>query len=149
MSLYGKILLALDLSAECEQLISKASAIANKNSAELYLLHVIEPLSFAYGGDVPMDLTTIQEQLDEHAHSRLANYAEKLEYPVKQQMVITGHTETEIHRLAEELEIDLIIVGSHGRHGLALLLGSTANSVLHGACCDVLAVRVHDAGDDA
>lgn len=145
MSLYGKILLALDLSAECEQLISKASAIANKNSAELYLLHVIEPLSFAYGGDVPMDLTTIQEQLDEHAHSRLESYAEKLDYPVTKQMVITGHTETEIHRLAEELAIDLIIVGSHGRHGLALLLGSTANSVLHGACCDVLAVRVHEA----
>ena len=37
---------------------------------------------------------------------------------------------------------DLIVVGSHGRHGLALLLGSTANGVLHGATCDVLAVRV-------
>jgi len=34
------------------------------------------------------------------------------------------------------------VVGSHGRHGLALLLGSTANGVLHGASCDVLAVRV-------
>lgn len=144
MSLYGKILLALDLSAECDQLINKAREIASANSAELYLLHVIEPLSFAYGGDVPMDLTTIQEQLDEHAHSRLNQYAEKMNYPVKEQMVITGHTETEIHRLAKEKEIDLIVVGSHGRHGLALLLGSTANSVLHGATCDVLAVRVHE-----
>ena len=144
MSLYGKILLALDLSAECDQLIEKAREIASANSAELYLLHVIEPLSFAYGGDVPMDLTTIQEQLDEHAHSRLNKYAEKMDYPVKEQMVITGHTETEIHRLAKEKEIDLVIVGSHGRHGLALLLGSTANSVLHGASCDVLAVRVHE-----
>ncbi|WP_370298864.1 universal stress protein [Pontibacterium sp.] len=144
MSLYGKILLALDLSAECDQLIGKAREIASANSAELYLLHVIEPLSFAYGGDVPMDLTTIQEQLDEHAHSRLKKYAEKMDYPVKEQMVITGHTETEIHRLAKEKEFDLIVVGSHGRHGLALLLGSTANSVLHGASCDVLAVRVHE-----
>jgi len=144
MSLYGKILLALDLSAECDQLIEKAREIASANSAELYLLHVIEPLSFAYGGDVPMDLTTIQEQLDEHAHSRLNKYAEKMDYPVKEQMVITGHTETEIHRLAKEKEIDLVVVGSHGRHGLALLLGSTANSVLHGASCDVLAVRVHE-----
>jgi universal stress protein A len=145
MSLYGKILLALDLSAECDQLIDKAREIASANSAELYLLHVIEPLSFAYGGDVPMDLTTIQEQLDDHAHSRLQKYSERLDYPVTQQLVITGHTETEIHRLAQEKEIDLIIVGSHGRHGLALLLGSTANSVLHAANCDVLAVRVKDA----
>lgn len=144
MSLYGKILLALDLSAECDQLIDKAREVASANSAELYLLHVIEPLSFAYGGDVPMDLTTIQEQLDEHAHSRLNKYAEKMDYPVTEQLVITGHTETEIHRLAKEKEIDLVVVGSHGRHGLALLLGSTANSVLHGASCDVLAVRVHE-----
>jgi len=44
--------------------------------------------------------------------------------------------------VADEQGADLIIVGSHGRHGLALLLGSTANGVLHGAACDVLAVRV-------
>ena len=42
----------------------------------------------------------------------------------------------------KELETDLIVVGSHGRYGLALLMGSTANGVLHGATCDVLAVRV-------
>ena len=43
---------------------------------------------------------------------------------------------------AEEIGADLIVVGSHGRYGLALLMGSTANGVLHGATCDVLAVRV-------
>jgi universal stress protein A len=51
----------------------------------------------------------------------------------------TGHT---ILRLAEALGIDLILVGSHGRHGLASLLGSTARTVLNGAKCDVLAVRI-------
>ena len=45
-----------------------------------------------------------------------------------------GQPRQEIHRLAEEQGCDLIVVGSHGRHGLALLLGSTAN--------DVLAVRL-------
>ena len=48
----------------------------------------------------------------------------------------------EIHSKAEEIGADLIVVGSHGRYGLALLMGSTANGVLHGATCDVLAVRV-------
>ena len=42
----------------------------------------------------------------------------------------------------QNVPADLIVVGSHGRHGLALLLGSTANDVLHGAPCDVLAVRL-------
>ncbi len=47
-------------------------------------------------------------------------------------------------QFAKQDNIDLIVVGSHGRHGLALLLGSTANGVLHGANCDVLAVRVKE-----
>ena len=53
-----------------------------------------------------------------------------------------GRPESELQRAAEAKGADVIVVGSHGRHGLALLLGSTANGVLHGATCDVLAVRV-------
>ena len=45
---------------------------------------------------------------------------------------------------AQAINADLIIVGSHGRHGVSLILGSTANAILHGAQCDVLAVRVPD-----
>ena len=40
--------------------------------------------------------------------------------------------------------MDLIVLGTHGQKGVQLLLGATANSVLHGSCCDVLAVRVFD-----
>ena len=56
--------------------------------------------------------------------------------------MIFGRPESEIHSLAKELKVDLIVVGSHGKHGLSLLLGSTANGVLQGSPCDVLAVRV-------
>lgn len=146
MSIYTRILLALDLSAESEQLATKTAKMAEAFGAELNLIHVVEPLSFAYGGDVPMDLTSIQEQLDDHARTKLDQYAAKIGYPVNRKIIVTGHTETEIHRHAEELGSDLVIVGSHGRHGLALLLGSTANGVLHGAKCDVLAIRVKEEG---
>ncbi len=142
MARYSRILLAIDLSEECPQLSERAVELARMNQAQLSLIHVVEPLSFAYGGDVPMDLSTIQEQLDEHARSKLNAYDEQLGYPVDKKFVVTGNTETEIHQVASNEESDLIIVGSHGRHGLALLLGSTANGVLHGAPCDVLAVRV-------
>lgn len=144
MSTYKKVLLALDLSDESDQLREKARSIASANQAELHVIHVIEPLSFAYGGDVPMDLTSIQEQLDEHANQKLNSFCDALDYPVTSKIVATGQTESEIHRIADEEKIDLIIVGSHGRHGIALLLGSTANGVLHGANCDVLAIRVRD-----
>ena len=46
--------------------------------------------------------------------------------------------------MARQQGVDLIVIGGHGRHGLALLLGSTANAVLHGAPCDGLAVRIRD-----
>ena len=48
----------------------------------------------------------------------------------------------EIKSEAEALNADLIVVGSHGRKGLGLLLGSTATGVLHGAKIDVLTVRI-------
>ena len=56
MIVYPRILLAADLSDESDQLISKVCNVATNNNAELTVIHVIEPLSFAYGGDVPMDL---------------------------------------------------------------------------------------------
>jgi universal stress protein A len=46
--------------------------------------------------------------------------------------------------MARQQGVDLIVIGGHGRHGLALLLDSTANAVLHGAPGDVLAVRIRD-----
>ncbi len=142
--IYKNILAAVDLSSEAYEVALKAVQIAKAHGASLSLINVIEPLSFAYGGDVPLDLTSIQNQLDDHASDRLTNFANELNHPIKDIHVVTGHTESEIHRIAEETKVDLIILGSHGRHGLAVLLGSTADGVLHGAKCDVLAVRVTD-----
>ncbi|MFT6915965.1 MAG: universal stress protein A [Motiliproteus sp.] len=139
---YQHILLALDLTDESKQVADRAVILAQQSGSSLSLVHVIEPLSFAYGGDVPMDLSSIQEQLDTQAQQQLAELAAQLGIAVKETLVVTGHTESEIHRIAKETDTDLIVVGSHGRHGLSLLLGSTANGVLHGAKCDVLAVRV-------
>lgn len=144
MANYEKVLLALDLSEESEQLRDKAALIAKQNNASLYLIHVVEPLSFAYGGDVPVDIAAINEQLNQHAQERLERFAEKLDYPVERLIIVTGQTESEVHRCADDLGIDLVLVGSHGRHGLALLLGSTANGILHGANCDVLAIRIKE-----
>ena len=145
---YQHILLAVDLTEESKQVADKAVLLAQQCDCRLSLIHVIEPLSFAYGGDVPMDLSTIQEQLDEHAQQRLDEFATQLPLDVGKIHVVSGHTESEIHRVAKEQQADLIVVGSHGRHGLSLLLGSTANGVLHGARCDVLAVRVSESNSD-
>ena len=139
---YNTILAAVDLSEEANEVATKAARFAATNQAKLHLIHVIEPLSFAYGGDIPIDFSTIQEEIQRQAETQLRELCSKLNVPVERLHILLGRPENEIHALAEKLSADLIIVGSHGRHGLALLLGSTANGVLHGAKCDVLAMRV-------
>jgi universal stress protein A len=147
MSGYQTIVLAVDLTEESIQVAQRALDLAGEDS-QIHLVHVIEPLSLAYGGDVPMDMSSVQEQIQEQAKSHLSEFANQLSVPKDNQHLIFGRPESEIHRVAEEFNADLIVVGSHGRHGLALLLGSTANSVLHGSPCDVLAVRVREAALD-
>ena len=139
---YQRIMLAVDLTEESAKVAERAVALARAYDAELHVVHVIEPLSLAYGGDIPMDLSSVQEQIHEQAKSHLAEFAAGLDIPADRQYLIFGRPESEIQRAAEAKDADVIVVGSHGRHGLALLLGSTANGVLHGATCDVLAVRV-------
>ncbi len=144
MSGYRHILLGVDLSAESRQVVDRAVALRNASGAELSVVHVIEPLSFAYGGDIPMDFSGIQEEIHKQAKSHMASLCDPLNIPESHRRLVVGRPETEIHHIAEEIGADLIVVGSHGRHGLSLLMGSTANGVLHGARCDVLAVRVQD-----
>ncbi len=142
MSHYKTILLAVDLSEESATVATRAKALALSDAATLHIIHVIEPLSFAYGGDIPMDFSGIQEEIHEQAKLQLGRFASDCEVPADRQHIVLGRPEVEIHSTAEAISADLIVVGSHGRHGLALLMGSTANGVLHGANCDVLAVRV-------
>ena len=57
---------------------------------------------------------------------------------------VIGAPAPQIVDSAKDLGVDLIVVGSHGKHGLGLLLGSTANGILHHAHCDVLTIRIKD-----
>jgi len=145
MAPYRRILVAIDLTEESQLVAERARALATAFGAELSLIHVVEPLSLAYGGDIPMDLSSVQDQIHEQAKVHLAEFGRRLDVPSDRQYLVFGRPESEIHRTARCKEMDLTVIGSHGRHGLALLLGSTANGVLHGATCDVLAVRVGDA----
>jgi universal stress protein A len=142
MSTYQHVLVGLDLSEESNQVLSKASSLAKLNSARLSVAHIVEPLTFAYGGDVPIDMSTAQTTVEEQANLRLGKLLNENGLDSATPFVSVGQTASELHRLAKEHKVDLIVVGCHGRHGIALLFGSTSNGVLHGTHCDVLAVKV-------
>lgn len=142
MGMYSHILLGLDLSEDSNKVAAKAANLAEQNGAQMSAVHVIEPLSFAYGGDIPMDFSSVQEEIIKQAEKHMRKIGNQWNIPEERQYIVIGRPEDEIHAIAEENGADLVIVGSHGRHGLALVFGSTSNGVLHGAKCDVLAVRV-------
>jgi len=146
MSLFKHILVALDLSEQSSAVLNKANTIAQQNKAKITVVHVVEPIiepvNYAYDGNISVDLIPLQDEVENSAKKKLNELATPLGILNTSQIVPFGRPADEVHRVAKENNCDLIIVGSHGRHGLGLLLGSTANAVLHGATCDVLAVRV-------
>jgi universal stress protein A len=146
MGSYKHILLAVDFFEPAQVVIDRAKALAETNKAVLGLIHVVENMPIpdtGYGWDASFDVDLTSE-LIAAAKKKLFDLANKLGVVEDQVWVELGSPKLEITRIAEENQVDLIVVGSHGRHGLALLLGSTANGVLHYAKCDVLAVRLQD-----
>ena len=142
MSIYKHLLVGLDLSPESQQVVDRVKQLFADRDLKISICHILEPLAFTYGGDIPVDLSDVQVQLEEQARERLGTLAEQLKVPLANQHIVLGQPANEMRRMAKDENVDLIIVGSHGRHGLALIFGSTSNSVLHGAPCDVLAVRI-------
>lgn len=145
MKKYNHILLAVELDPKSDSLIlAKAQELKAHYQARLTLLHVVEHLSnygAAYGVSAGVD---IEEILVNEAKVSIRKLGEKLGIPEQQQWVKVGPASQMIIDEAKASKADLIVIGSHGRHGVRLLLGSTANGVLHGAYCDVLAVRLKD-----
>lgn len=138
--MYKHILFATDLSEDTNFVIEKVRMMRGYCGAKLSIIHVVEPLpgySYAYLG-----IEDIEGQLIEESKNALAKLGQQLSVDAKDQWVEVGPTKSKILDVAQDIGVDLIICGSHGRHGLSLLLGSTANAILHGAKCDVLTVRL-------
>lgn len=144
MENYQHILIAADFSEHSQRVISRAQEIAERYQAKLSICHIIEdfPIAdFAYEPMISIDLDMRDAMLDS-GKKHIADIAHKFNIPTENQWVEFGSPSLNVVRLAEDHKVDLIVVGSHGRHGIKLLLGSTANGVLHHALCDVLAVRL-------
>jgi len=145
MPTYTHLLLAVDFSKNTDEVIDKGLALAGAFEARVSLVHVVEFAQVDLSNELvmPQELELDQELLA-LAESRLQELVKRRGLDDKACFVRQGSTKREILNLAEQEGVDLIVIGSHGRSGIQLLLGSTANAVLHGAPCDVLAVRVKD-----
>lgn len=144
MNDYQHVLFAADFSEEALSVGARARDIAERYGARLSLVHVVEEMTLSAGYELMPVLPELpDEAMLREAREALTRLAARLSVEeTAQWAILAPSTKEGILRAAREHQADLIVVGSHGRHGLALLLGSTANAVLHGAPCDVLAVRI-------
>ena len=140
---YHKILLVVDLSEDSRVVGERAKAIAACYGGQITLLHVVEYVPVEPMGEALLPTVQIESELVERARKRLGELAAKLGLSDSRQLVETGGIKTEIIRTAQKLGANLIVLGSRERHGLAILLNFTEDTILHAAPCDVLAVRLH------
>ena len=140
---YKNILLVVDLSEDSRIIGERAKAIAACYGSEITLLHVVEYVPVEPMGEALLPTVQIEGELVDRAKQRLTELAQQLQLPQSRQLVETGGIKSEIIRAAQRLHSDLIVLGSRERHGLAILLNFTEDTILHAAPCDVLAVRLH------
>ena len=142
MPAYQKILVLLDLSADSEQVFVAGRDLAQYSNAALVALHVVEFTPVEPMGDSLMPTVQYEGEMLQRASEKLKELATRLGIDHGATRAEAGNTKAEILRVAAEESADLIVLGSHERHGLAILLNLTEDTVLHAAHCDVLAIRL-------
>ncbi|BCB95506.1 universal stress protein [Dissulfurispira thermophila] len=140
-----KILFPTDFSEGALNALPYAVDLAKSYGAKLYMLHVIYDIATASGLYVPhISVDEMYKELDASARKELEKFGVDKRMDIKdvEYTVIRGIPYEEILKFASEKNIDLIVIGTHGRKGLdRVLFGSTAERVVRNASCPVLTVR--------
>lgn len=144
MARYGTILALVDLSKTSEQVIAAARNIAHEGS-QIVLLHVLEYVPVEPMGESLMPTLQIEDDLIARAREKLATLLPLAGDAGARARAEAGNTKAEVLRVAGEESADLIVLGSRERHGPGILVNLIEDTVLHGAHCDVLAVRLKQA----
>ena len=141
---HERIVCAVDFSAISDAASERAAALARQTGAQLIFLHVVQYFPEDRSNDViePESVDPAEYQKSE-AHRRMNELANRLACTDAKQIVLftTRSAWHEIVRFAEQSNANLIVMGSHGHHGIAAILGSSANGVVNRAPCDVLVIR--------
>jgi len=141
---YRDVLLAVDFSRYSERAAQRALEICAQYGARLHVLHIVEQMIFYNEGADPIlaDIPLADETLFVQAEDSLRRFAERMKLGKDVELEVQwGTPKWSIVSWAREKDIDLIVVGSHGRRGIERLLGSVSSGVLSQAHCDVLVVK--------
>ena len=138
-----KILCPIDFSEYSKETLKYAVSFAMKDEATLFLLHVIDMRTFEDDLEA-IRVKQIKDEITKQHKSRLLDYVTKeIRNDIKiEALVVQGIPFVEIIDISKKNKIDMIVMGSHGRTGIAhIMLGSVAEKVARKAPCPVLIVK--------
>jgi nucleotide-binding universal stress UspA family protein len=139
--MFKKILVAVDGSSDSERAASAAAELAKAHSSELHVCHVSH-IPEHYRADLAEPLRAAIRKDGEDILAHAVRVAERQGIKAAQHLIKEGHPAEAIVKLAERLEVGLIVVGVRGRTPDQMrAMGSVSDAVLHAAKCSVLVVR--------
>ena len=145
MTPYRRLLVPVDFSTVSLEALANARELARTTGATLHLFHSVDDVSWRYLG-YPLDaLAQIQTAVTDSAKDQLRELAlqeQRAGLTVESTLVVSTRAASAIVTFARENDIDLIVMGTHGRGAmLRMMLGSVAEHVVRTAPCPVMVVR--------
>jgi nucleotide-binding universal stress UspA family protein len=152
--MYQKIMVPLDGSQVAECVITHIETIAGKSDANVELVTVIEPLEIPTRGMIAISDDEIK-QIDAEGRKEAHKYLDQVSERLKQSgvnagaVLLTGKAADSLVRYANNNDIDLIIMATHGRSGISKLFwGSVAEKILRATAIPVLLIKTSDSGTE-
>jgi universal stress protein A len=142
--MFKKILCPVDFSKFTPQIVACAVDLAKKYGSELHLLHVIPNLTYFTPYEsflTPENLVAVEKNIQDEVSNEFAKLLAKITIGAKT-ATRTGTPFVEIIDYAKTENIDLIVMGTHGRSGIEhILIGNVAEKVVRKSPCPVLTIR--------
>ena len=143
--MYNKVIVAVDFSPSSKRVMDRAIKLVENDIEKLHVVHVVEPVPVVWGMHTyAIDPIDLQNKILEGSKISMQQFAENFGIPEERQHTLIGPPAPCIREFQSDIKADAIVIGSHGHSGWKIVLGSTTNSLLHGANVDVLTVHVPD-----
>lgn len=141
---YQQPVIAIDVSDDAQTVLARGLRLAHQTPEKALVIHASEHPITGYGEITGKNHVVTEVQIRQKIYPQLIAITRAAGIPDDNVFIEFGQPAEVVHQFAEKHNADIIVTGSHGKHGWQLILGSTASSVLHGAPCDVLTVRLKE-----
>jgi nucleotide-binding universal stress UspA family protein len=143
-----KLLAGVDLSESTDKVVQKVEKFAKALSARVWILHVAEPEPDFVGYEIDAEcMRDSRSEIFHREHQQIQDIAERLrrEGLDATALLVQGATVETLLKEASKLDVDMIVLGSHGRGAMhQIIVGSVSEGVVHKSACPVLIVPTHE-----